>query len=199
MLNMKKGCTVPFPEMLREGYQTEGNCIRANVGADKIRSVLEHFLAMRTEPVFFILEIPTNANDEETDENGVIQELHCDVYYIDGCSVEKALALLKQSGELLIEDGISQFGFGGHESGDEIMFCNYNITIIFASDIHKYEDFLEEHRIIKTGRLVTAWDTFDREHPGSCQTCRTGGEDIYDIPKLYKDWRIYLAERRVRH
>lgn len=65
MLNIKKGCAVPFTEKLREEYQTEENRITANVGADKLKAVLEYFLSMYCEPVFFIPELPTNANDEE--------------------------------------------------------------------------------------------------------------------------------------
>lgn len=66
MLNMKNGCAVPFTEKLREEYQTEENRITANVGADKLKAVLEHFLSMYSEQVFFIPELPTNANDEES-------------------------------------------------------------------------------------------------------------------------------------
>ncbi len=196
MLIMKKGCTVPFPEKLREEYRIKENCIEANVGADKMKEVLEHFLSMYEEPVFFILEIPTNANDEETDENGAIKEFHKDVYYIDGCSVEEALTLLAREGDLLIQDGLSQFGFGGHESGDEIMICNYNRVVIFSGNIYKYKDFFAAHNIPETDKLTTAWDTFTRENPGSCQVCAVDGKDVYSIPERYKAWGIYLAERR---
>lgn len=196
MLRMKSGCMVPFPEKLQEGYQTESKRIIANVHVDKIRDVLEHFLAMHSEPVFFILELPTNANDEEAGADGTIEELHKDIYYIDGCSREEALNLLKQTGELLIQDGISQFGFGGHSSGDEIMVCCYNVVTIFSNSIYKYNHFFEAHNIPQTEKLITAWDTFSQEHPGSCQMYAMDGRDVYEIPNLYKEWGIYMAERR---
>lgn len=196
MLNMKKGCTVPFPERLREEYQIGENRMMANVGADKLMEVLEHFLSMYSEPIFFILELPTNANDEERGEDGSINEPHKDVYYIDGCSREEALALLKSEGELLINDGLSQFGFGGHETGDEIMVCSYNIVVIFSRNLSKYKGFFEAHGIGETKELVTAWDTFSQEHPGCCLSYAEDKRDIYSIPARYKDWGIYLAERR---
>lgn len=196
MLNMKKGCTVPFPEKLKEEYQVGENRLTANVGADKLKEVLEHFLSMYEEPVFFILELPTNANDEERGAGGEINELHKDVYYIDGLSAKDALLLLKREGELLIHDGISQFGFGGHETGDEIMVCSYNVVIIFSGNTGKYKGFFEAHGINETKELITAWDTFSRENPGSCSVFAEEGRDIYSIPELYKDKGMYLAERR---
>lgn len=196
MLNMKNGCAVPFPEKLREEYQTEENRITANVGADKLKAVLEHFLSMYSEPVFFILELPTNANDEERGADGGINELHKDVYYIDGLSVEEALTLLEREGELLIHDGLSRFGFGGHETGDEIMVCDYNVVIIFSSNIGRYKDFFDVHGITETKELVTAWDTFSRENPGACRSYAVNGRDVYALPDLYKGWGMYMAERR---
>ena len=44
-----------------------------------------------------------------------------DVYYIDGCTQEECLVLLEKYGKLLVNDGMNRFGFGCHESGDEIM------------------------------------------------------------------------------
>lgn len=196
MLNMKKGCAVPFPEKLKEEYQAGENRLTANVGADKLIEVLEHFLSMYEEPAFFILELPTNANDEESGADGEINQLYKDVYYIDGLSAQDALALLKREGELLINDGISQFGFGGHETGDEIMVCSYNVVIIFSGNIGKYKGFFEAHGINETKELITAWDTFSRENPGSCRVYAVEGRDVYSIPDLYKDKGMYLAERR---
>lgn len=187
---------MPFPEKLSEGYQVEENRILANIGVDKLRAVLEDFILMHSEPLFFILELPTNAFEEELDKNGEIKQFHKDVYYIDGCSRENAADLLDQVGEMLIQDGMAEFGFGGHESGDEIMICKYNLVILFGKEIGKYHDFLKKRGIPQTEELITAWDTFSQEAPGSCQMYSIDGRDVYDIPELYKTWGMYLAERR---
>ena len=44
--------------------------------------------------------------------------------------------------------------------------------------------------------MITAWDTFTQYNP--CETFRvdTDGKSIYDIPDIFKDWGIYLAEQR---
>ena len=103
---------------------------------------------MHDEPLFFILELPTNYNDETVSESGeveVVEVYHKDVYYIDGCSQKEALSILNRVGELLYNDGLSAFGYGCHNSGDEIMFGEYNILTILSSNINAYSNFFEEH------------------------------------------------------
>lgn len=196
MLKMKKGCTVPFPEKLFESYQIEENRITANVGADKIEEVIKNFIVMHNEPQFFILELPTNDNDEEKTEDGSIETAHKDVYYIDGCSQAHTLEILNRVGDLLINDGLCCFGFGCHESGDEIMFYQYNVMNIFSQNIDKYESFMKQHDVPKVENVVTAWDTFSYEHPGMTGSYKSNGLLIYDLPEYFKDWGIYFAERR---
>ena len=196
MLKMKKGCTVPFPEKLSEGYEVQENSIVANVGIDKIEKIIHNFIVMHDEPLFFILEIPTNLNNEEITENGNINTLHKDVYYIDGCSKDEALTILNRARDILINDGISSFGFGGHESGDEIMFGKYNVMTIFSHNIAVFGPFLEEHGISRSDDLITAWNTFSPEHPGNSVRYELNGTTVFDIPEMFKEWGIYLAEQR---
>lgn len=195
MLKMIKGCTVPFPKKLIEAYEVEGNRILANISADKIEEILRHFITAHDEPQFFILELPTKLDEEQmTDEN--VNKFHKDVYYIDGCSQDQSFTILIIAGDILINDGLCSFGFGCHESGDEIMFGKYNVMTIFSRDIAKYESFLEEHNVSKVENLLTAWDTFSSEHPGSAELYKVNEKTVYDIPELFKEWGIYFAERR---
>lgn len=85
-MNLKRGCKVPFPERLEEGYRVKDNRIIANIGMEKAEPVLTHFITMHQEPLFFLLELPS-AFDKETETGpGVVEMFHKDVYYIDGCS-----------------------------------------------------------------------------------------------------------------
>lgn len=102
MLKLTKGHSVSKSELLEEGYMLSSDVsIIANVCADKIRDVLQHFIIMHEEPMFFILELPVTCNREEEVTPGVLRDTHKDVYYIDGCSQEECLVLLEQHGELL--------------------------------------------------------------------------------------------------
>ena len=83
MLKMRKGCTVPFPEKLEEGYTEAEHRIVANVSADKIAAVMEHFIRTRREPIFFILELPARREAESEVRTGETEHFHKDIYYID--------------------------------------------------------------------------------------------------------------------
>lgn len=192
MLKFKKGCTVPFPEKLREEFEVCENLIIANVGTDKFKKLLLDFICIHNEPEFFILEIPANLQNDDP-QNGAFYK---DVYYIDGCSNEEAQAILDRVGELLFNDGVVQFGFGCHESQDEIMIEKYNVVVVYSKQINNYISFFEKNGICRTETIITAWDTFSRENYGTSRACEVNGERIYDIPKIFSDWGIYLAEQR---
>lgn len=196
MLNMKKGSKVQNADKLNEGYKIEEYGFTANVNVEKIEPILRHFIELHNEPMFFILEIPTNLDDETQARPGVLETTHKDIYYIDGCSKEAVLAILDRDSELLINDGISDFGFGCHESYDEIMVGKYNVLTIYSRTPEAYNGFFEKYGINQVNELVTAWDTFTEEALGVSKRVAVNGQTIYDIPDKYKEWGIYKAEVR---
>ena len=195
-LKLKAGSSISAKTILYEGYQKEENRIIANIGIDKIESVMQHFIVMHEEPVFFILELPAKQTDETEIALGIVNTLHKDIYYIDGCTQEKALTILIRVGDILYNDGLSSFGFGCHESGDEIMFGKYNVLTIFSQEISKYDGFFVAHDIDITDNLITAWDTFSDETPGTSEKYEADGKTVYDIPEQFKEWGMYYAEQR---
>ena len=194
MMKMKSGCNIPA--QVKEGYMVQKNHIIANVGVDKIEAVFQYFIAMHDEPLFFILELPSNVKYETETIPGTVTTFHKDVYYIDGCSQEQARTILLHTGELLYNDGISSFGFGCHNSGDEAMFGQYNVLTVFSRHIEQYNSFFEFHDIPQDSNLITAWDTFSDERPGESNRITVNGKDVFAIPKQFKDKGMYLAERR---
>ncbi len=192
-MKLKKGCNVIRSGILFEGYELGENLITANIGSDHIEEIMRRFIdAHEKEPMFFILEIPTNINDEEAPNISC----HKDVYYIDGCSRVKALAIMEEAGELLFEDGFCAFGYGCHESGDEIMFGKYNVMTIYSVNTEAYESMLINQGIPRTKKLVTAWDTFTPDSPGLSESVVINGKSVYDIPKQFESQGMYFAERR---
>lgn len=198
MIELKQGCRVPFPEKLFEQYEVNKTYITANVNASKVMDMMKRFIENhKNEYLFFILEIPTNLNDEPKTENGNVADLSEDVYFIDGLDYENALGALNSLGNFLIKDGLNTFGFGGHESKEEILFGRYNVMTIYTRTPENYEKFFEEFSIEKTDNLVTAWKTFDSEHFGECfRHIGIEGNTIFDIPEAFKENGMYFYERR---
>lgn len=197
MLNLVKGHQVSLVENLFESFTklTEHH-LMANVHAEKILEVFQHFIVIHDEPLFFILELPVSIDREKVIAKNIIKESHKDVYYIDGCSREECLALLIRYGDLLINDGLSKFGFGGHKSHDEIMLDSYNVVTIYSKELSKFNDFFEPHNIQFVEELVTAWKTFSKTSPGISEIYECNGKTVYDLPEELAEWGIYLAETR---
>ena len=197
MLNLVKGHQVSLVENLFESFTklTEHH-LMANVHAEKILEVFQHFIVIHDEPLFFILELPVSIDREKVVAKNIIKESHKDVYYIDGCSREECLALLIRYGDLLVNDGLSKFGFGGHKSHDEIMLDSYNVVTIYSKELSKFNDFFEPHNIQFVEELVTASETFSETSPGISEIYESNGKTVYDLPEELAEWGIYLAETR---
>ena len=197
MLNLVKGHQVSLVENLFESFTklTEHH-LMANVHAEKILEVFQHFIVIHDEPLFFILELPVSIDREKVIAKNIIKESHKDVYYFDGCSREECLALLIRYGDLLVNDGLSKFGFGGHKSHDEIMLDSYNVVTIYSKELSKFNDFFEAHNIQFVEELVTAWKTFSKTSPGISEIYESNGKTVYDLPEELAEWGIYLAETR---
>lgn len=197
MLEIKPCCKVPFPEKLFEEYETKETAIYANVNATKVLSMMQRFISMRQEPLFLILELPCQNYDGIRAEKILTNTSDdYDVYFIDGLNTEQAANILDSLGSFLIKDGMNTFGIGGHHSQEEILFGKYNVMTLYTRDPESYSDFMNSFGIRKTDRLVTAWDTFDPEHPGEC-VCYISpktGKTIYDIPEMYKEYGMYLYQ-----
>ena len=194
MLELKECCKVPFPERLSEGYDVGTGIIHANVDASKVMDVMKRFIQMRKESVFFILEIPSEEEARIT-ESGWTARTADDVYFIDGLTTDTAVECLEALGGFLLKDGLNTFGFGGHDSRDEILFSRYNVMTVYTGNTAVYAALLEEFGIERRAQLVTAWDTFDANNPGECLMYESDGKTVYDIPEAYKEYGMYSYKK----
>ncbi|QAT42434.1 hypothetical protein [Aminipila luticellarii] len=196
MLKMIKGCKIYGLNKLQEHYEINGFTMRANVNADKIREVIQHFIFSQTSLLFFVLELPSNEIDEKRLRKCDYDSMHKDIYYIDGLSKEEILTLITNYGDLLINDGLSGFGFGSHDNTAEIMVDKYNVVTLWTHNMEKYDGFFEQHNINRTDKLVTAWDTFNDDTPGESFCFEVDGKNVFCLIDELKDWGIYFAKQR---
>lgn len=197
MLKMIKGVKINDSDSLNEEYMVADNHLIANINVDKILNIINDFIDIQQDPLFLIIEVPTNENDENIEDN-IIKEPHKDVYYIDNISKSFAKELLKIFGNLFINDGLAQIGIGNHISNAEIMTDKYNvINIFYGKDIAlKYEKLMEKHKIKKVKKLVTAWDFFNDSNSGESYHIDENGKTVYDaIEVLMKEAGLYFAQR----
>lgn len=199
MIELKECCKVPFPEKLFEQYEVKDGAIYANVNASKVLDMMKDFIKIHNEPLFFILELPCKEEDTITASKVLTDSGDDrDVYFIDGLDADMACECIDALGNFLVKDGMNTFGIGGHSSQEEILFGKYNIMTIYTKNADGYRDFLSGYGVLETEKLLTAWDTFDAEHPGECirYISEKTGKTVYDIPETYREYGMYLYESR---
>ena len=119
MFQTASGVTIPFPEKIREQFQVfEGRAIRANISFEKLKPLITEFYRSLPEPLFFVLEIPLSISEERKFGSSGI--LHHEVCYLDGQTRDQMDSIFNSYGQILLEDGISQFAIASHFSHEEI-------------------------------------------------------------------------------
>ncbi len=169
-----------------------------NVSAENFQLFLKRVCAEINTPGFLVLEVPTNRQEEQKLRNKESDPFHSDVYYLDGGSNADFDNLLNSYGELLINDGVSNFGFGSHNGYDEIFVQEYKIINIFTNEPNKYEAILEALNIEKQNQIKTIWDNICPESPGQISTINIKNENIYDVIENLKNVGMYFHDRRER-
>ena len=130
MIKIKKGSIIPENIKIKEEYKVENDTIVLNIDVDKINKLLKSFVKMQKEELFLFIEVPTNINEKK--------ENYTDVYYLDGISINEIDELLNMYGDILINDGLCEFGFGVKSFNEEIMSLKYNmITKYYKNQKHK--------------------------------------------------------------
>jgi len=190
-----KGCHADCEKKLREGFEASETGFVANVSAEHIDPLMRDYIAAQTEELFLFIEKPCNLAEEEPDEYGVVTQPHVNVYYWDGITKEEANAVLDEYGDWLINDGFVFFGFGVKGFASEIMKKQYNVVSVYSGKPTQERPLLERW-LPETKDLHTAWDYFDRRHPGDCFLYRHQGKTVHDVVEALLQRGLYFAERK---
>jgi hypothetical protein len=197
-----KGVYIKNLDGIHESYMIEDKVeyklLTINVSAENFQMFLKRVCAQINTPGFFVVEVPTNIQDEQKLRNKETAPFHSDVYYLDGGSNVDFENLLNRYGELLINDGGSNFGFGSHNGYDEIFVQEYKVINIFTNEPNKYETILEAMNIAKQNQIKTILDNISPESPGQISTVKIKNENIYDVIENLKNVGMYFHERRER-
>lgn len=186
--------SVPFPKKIKEGYEQIPYGLQCNISFEKLEPLLLDFINMLTEPLFLVVCIPLNELEDKKLRKEQTDPFHQEVLYLDGCSKEDILNIWGDYGEILLKDGMSQFGVASHETGDEMFIKKYKIVDIYSKESEKYIDLLERYDINETEPLLTVWKTFSSQHPGMCKKITINNVDVYDVAEELKKIGLYRAK-----
>lgn len=198
MLKMIAGAHIPTPERLAPSYMLSDGYLTANVNADDILPLINSFIDLHEGPFFLILETPTSLQDESHDDKGNIEQLHKDVYYLDGMSAPFIHEILSIVGPVLVGDGLTQVGVGVHNGNAEIMTEKYNVVSIFlgSSSAEPYQGLMRRYSIPQLPTITTAWSLFSPSSPGKSVAIELEGYTAADAIDILKSIGLYFAEQR---
>ena len=176
MFQTAAGVRVPFPEKLSEQYQLDGDTLTSNLSFEKLADFVRAFYAELDEPLF--LAIHPDAESAE-------------VWYLDNMTKKQLTLILDGYGELLYQDGLSAFAIGSLATEDELFVQKYKVLSIYSPKISRFAKLLERFGVSRTSKLVTAWDTFSKEHPGEAQRLEIAGQTVPDMIKELQKIGMY--------
>ena len=179
-----QGVSVGGYEKLRSCCCVKGENISGILSCDVIGKTACGFIEKLAEPVFFFLELP----DEDSGEYKT--------YYLDNCTKEVALAIMKRYGTVLVNDGVSRFGFGSHKNDEEIYFTDYQEFQIYSPNPKKLMKLFDRLGIsvVEENEMTTLWDLINENNAGCVSCVEADGETVFDIPKNLKSEGMYEAE-----
>lgn len=198
MLKMIAGAHIPTPERLTPSYMLSDGYLTANVNADDILPLINSFIDLHEGPFFLILETPSSLQDESPDDKGNIEQLHKDVYYLDGMSAPLIHEILSIVGPVLVGDGLTQVGVGVHNCNAEIMTKKYNVVSIFlgSNSAEPYQGLMRRYSIAQLPAITTAWSLFSPSSPGESVAIELEGHTAADAIDVLKSIGLYFAEQR---
>ena len=173
----------------------ENGFIDSVLSAELIKPFLQKAVKLLPEPHFFFLEIPCTEQEEAQLRKSDKDPSHYNVYYLDGCTEPVTQAIIKRYGELLINDGLTRFGFGSNSTGEEIYVLDYQQINVYSED-GRFEKVYKELGVPEAERVVTPWENFTPDNVGISMAVEIEGEQCSDIPLNLKKEGMYLAETR---
>ena len=102
-------------------------------------------------------------------------------------------SILNTYGQILLEDGMSQFAIASHVNHEEIFIQKYKLTDLYSPSPRRFIPLLQRYGLTETDHLFTVWDTFSQETPGECRRISIQGLDAYAIAERLKEKGMYRA------
>lgn len=194
MFQTAAGVSIPFPEKLREEYQVYAQSVRLIPSFEKIQPLLLDFIIQLEEPLFVVLEMPLNQKEEASLRKQDTDPFHKMVCYLDGQSKGQVQDIIAKYGDILLNDGISQFAVASHTTSDDFFIQKYKLIDIYSKPADKYTALLKKYGLAETSDLLTPWDTFSRVNPGSVRRIQYDGKDIYDVYQALVELGMYTGK-----
>lgn len=171
---------------------SEISCV---ISAEKMKSIISKAVRTIKKPYFF-LEIPcTEAQEAELSKKGNCG-LHMQLYNLQ-ITYDVAEAILERYGDLLINDGVTNFGFCSLETETEIYVMPFqNIMLYNQNDTQEFEKILKKENITKNKieQHITIDSLLSKDNPADRVLVELDGETVFDMLENLKEAGLTLCD-----
>jgi hypothetical protein len=143
---LSPGCSVSNLNLEEEGFRIgsveDYQQIVLSVSFPNLERTFTSLAAIVTEPVYFLLAVPCTQDEEKALDPDTCP--HDFVYYFDAVTVNRALGVYYKHSDVLLNDGLVNFGIASKNPRDEVYVGKYKIICVFRHVTGKYVSELVE-------------------------------------------------------
>lgn len=169
--------------------------ITSVISAEKIKTIVSKAVKTIKRPYFF-LEVPcTEAQEAEFYKKGD-SGLHMQLYNLE-VTTDVAEAIIERYGDLLINDGVTNFGFCSLETETEIYVMPFqNIMFYNENNIQVFENILREESISENSidNHITIDGLLSENNPADRILVELDGETVFDVIENLKEVGLTLCD-----
>lgn len=191
-----EGLNVSSIDGIKSSYvRINNNEITCVISAEKIKAIVSKAVRAIKKPYFF-LEVPcTDAQEAELSKKGD-NGLHMQLYNLE-VTTDVAEAILERYGDLLINDGVTNFGFCSLETETEIYVMPFqNIMLYNKNDVQVFEKILKEQNIVENSKdkHITIDSLLSTNNPADRVLVELDGETVFDVIENLKEVGLTLCD-----
>lgn len=191
-----EGLNVSGIDGIKSSYvRINNNEITCVISAEKIKTIVLKAVRAIKKPYFF-LEVPcTDAQEAELSKKGD-NGLHMQLYNLE-VTTDVAEAILERYGDLLINDGVTNFGFCSLETETEIYVMPFqNIMLYNKNDVQVFEKILKEQNIVENSKdkHITIDSFLSTNNPADRVLVELDGETVFDVIENLKEVGLTLYD-----
>ena len=184
-----EGLNIAETSGVKSSYVKENSSeIKCVISAEKIKPIIKKAVKLIKKPYFF-LEVPcTDSQEEKLSEKGE-SGTHMQLYNLE-VTYDVANAVLDRYGDLLINDGITNFGFGSLLNETEIYIMPFqNIMLYNKNDASNFEKVLKDCNIteLKSEQFITLDSLLSKDNPADRVLVELDGETVFDVIENLKE------------
>ncbi len=195
IFKLTEGLSIENTDGVKSSYakisDSELSCV---LSAEKIKPVVLKAVSKIKKPYFFV-EIPCTEEQQAKMSKKGEKGFHLQIFNLE-VTDEVAEAILDRYGDLLINDGLTSFGFCSLETETEVYVMPFqNLTLYNENGTGDFERVMKEENIpeVSSDKLITLGSLISKNNPAERVMVEFNGETYFDMIENLKETGLTFA------